>query len=182
MTVKSIRKRVDRRSGQIKGPLFHRVKQRQHCFRQTRQIPLGTLGLIAIGIASAMIDRAENGRWVVRFHEGTWAVVDGFAGERHVIGIHDSMNKPDEHPAGDERRLAFDDGFEKGEVGVGRTVEFRVMAFPGVVGECLQGDLILAGGGPFKCTGADVTGGDAGQHGAGQRLLAHDRLAGGGHC
>ena len=69
--------------------------------------------LVAVGVAAAAVDRAEDGGRVVRLHERARAVVDRLAGDRHVVGVHDAVDEADEHPAGDERRLGVDDGVEE---------------------------------------------------------------------
>ena len=44
------------------------------------------------------------------------SVVDGLAGDRHVVGVHDAVDEPDEHPLRDEGRLGGDDRLEQREV------------------------------------------------------------------
>ena len=137
--------------------------------------------MISVGVAFVAVDGAEGGVGVVVVHEGAGAVVDGFAGEGHVIGIEDAVDEADVHPAGDEGGLAFDGGVEEGEgwgVGFG---EIGVVALEGVIGEGFEGVGVLVGGGPLEGADADVAGGDAGEDGAGEAAFAaDDGVAGGG--
>ena len=63
-----------------------------------------------------MIDRAEYGPGAECFDEGTGAVVDGFPGNAHVVGIHHAVNETDPHPAGDQGCLPIHDGMQEVEI------------------------------------------------------------------
>ena len=76
------------------------------------QVPLGDDRLVAVGVAPAVVDRAEDRGRVVGVHEGARPVVDGLAGDRHVVGVHHAVDEADEHPLRDQRRLRGDDGLE----------------------------------------------------------------------
>ena len=41
------------------------------------------------------------------FHERARTIVNGLAGDRHVIGVHHAMDEPDKQPAGDKRGLTI---------------------------------------------------------------------------
>jgi hypothetical protein len=135
--------------------------------------------LAAVGVAAGGVDGTEDGFRVVGFHEGAGAVVDGFAGEGHVVGVHDAVDEADLEPFRNQGGLAVDDGAEEvDDRGVGR--DFRVVALAEVVGEGGEGRGVAMGGGPLEGADADVAGGDAGEDGARELLLAEHRLAGGG--
>src|SRR5215510_10733965 len=68
---------------------------------------MGNVGLVAIRITSLIVDRTEHRRRVIDIHERTWAVVNGFARNGHVISIHDPVNEPDLHPLGDKGSLSL---------------------------------------------------------------------------
>ena len=158
--------------------------QRQQCFGETSEVPARDRRLVAVGVAALVIDAAEDGFGVIRFHEGAGAVVDGFAGERHVVGVHHAVDEAGVEPLGDQPGLAFGHGAQQGDValgGVGLGGQRRVVAGDGVVGQAAQGVDVAAGGEELEGAHAQVAGGHTGEHGAGQRALAVDGLAGGGH-
>ncbi len=132
-----------------------------------------------------LVDGAEHRGWVVGVEEGAGAVVDGLAGEGHVVGVHDTVDEADQHPPREQGGLAFDHGGEQREGSLvgGGLGEVGVVTAKGVVGEGAEGGAVIAvgdGGGPFEGAHADVAGGDAGEHGAGQGAgLAPHLLAGG---
>ena len=49
--------------------------------------------LIAVRVTPALVDGTEDLAWIVGFHEGTGAVVNRLSGDRHIIGVHDAMDK-----------------------------------------------------------------------------------------
>ena len=105
--------RGDRRFGLL-------VDQRQQRLGQARQVPLRDVRLVAVGVAAAVVDRAEHRGRVERVHERARPVVDRLAGDRHVVGVHDAVDEADEHPLGDQRRLRLDDGLEERESAAAR--------------------------------------------------------------
>ena len=74
------------------------VKQRKHGFGQTRQIPSSDAGLIGVRVSALMIDRTKAGARIVGLHKSAGAIVDRFARDRHIVCIHDAMNKANVHP------------------------------------------------------------------------------------
>src|SRR5258705_11014275 len=50
-------------------------------------------------------------------HEGAWTVIDGLAGYRGVVGIHDAVDETDQQPARDEIGLTCDHSVQKGMIG-----------------------------------------------------------------
>ena len=74
---------------------------------------------------------------------------------------------------------ARDHGFEQRAVGTLGLRSVRIVPGDDVVGERAHASAIAARGEELEGADADVAGGDAGQHRAGQRGLAEDRLAGG---
>ena len=68
-----------------------------------------TRGLVAVGVAAPLVDGAEHRGRVEHVHERARAVVDGLAGDRHVVGVHHAVHEPDEHPAGHQLGLRGDD-------------------------------------------------------------------------
>ena len=126
------------------------------------------------------VDGAEDGGGVVAVDEGARAVINGLAGERHVVGIHHAVDEADAHPLGDERGLALDGFHQKRD---DRLLGLRALGevpAQGVIGEEAQGGGIAEGGEILEGADADVAGGDAGEDGPGEGLLAEDGFAGGG--
>ena len=82
------------------------------------KVPLRHRRLVAVGVSAAGVDRAEHRRRVEGLHEGARPVVDGLAGDRHVVGVHHPVHEPDEHPLRHQRRLGGDDRLEQREVRV----------------------------------------------------------------
>ncbi len=114
-------------------------------------------------------------------HEGAWAVVDGFAGERHVVGVHHAMDEADQLPSGDQARLPFEDRVEETHVKhvrLRRVGELRIVSRPRVVGKRADGVLIVVCRGPLHGADADMARGHARQHRAVEHFLPIDRLAG----
>ena len=96
------------------------VEQRQQRLGEPGQVPGRDRGLVAVGVAAAVVDRAEHGGRVEGVHERARTVVDGLAGDRHVVGVHHAVDEPDEHPLRDQRGLRGDHPVEEREVRVVR--------------------------------------------------------------
>ena len=75
---------------------------------------------------------------MIGVHEGAGAIVDGFACDRHVVGVHHAMNEADEHPFGDEVGLARNHKVQKREDGVFLASGLRVMAGYDVIRELAE--------------------------------------------
>jgi len=162
---------------------FHRalrvgVDERQQGFGQSRQVPAGDAGLLAVGVAAGAVDGTEHRAGAVAFHEGAGAVVDGLARQRHVVGVHDTVDEADAEPARHEFGLALADGGQQVEVGLRAGRQCRVMAGNDVVGQALDLFRPLMGGEELEGADADMAGGDAGQHGAGLGAVAAHHVAG----
>ena len=96
------------------------IQEGQEGLGKAREIPVRDAGLVAERIAALMINRTEDGRRVIRIQERTRAIVERFAGNRHVIGIHDPVNEPHLHPPRYERgvRLTHCAQQRQGRVGL----------------------------------------------------------------
>ena len=92
-------------------------EQRQQAFGEPRQVPQRDPRLVGVGVAALFVDRGEHGRRIVFVHEGAGAVIDGLAGDRGVVGVHDAVDEADQEPACDEIGLPRDDAFEQGVIG-----------------------------------------------------------------
>jgi hypothetical protein len=92
---------IERRRRVLDCTIHVGVEQGQHGFGKPRQVPLRDRRLIAVGVTAGMIDRAEDRGRVVRVHKRARPIVDRFAGERHVVGVHYAVDEPDQLPACD---------------------------------------------------------------------------------
>ena len=153
------------------------MQQRQQCLRQPGEIPTGDRRLLIVGVPAVAVDGAEDGVRTVVIHEGTGSVVDRLAGEGHVVGVHDAVDKADVQPPRDQGGLSLNHRFEEIEVSPIRLQQLREMPRHGVVGQRAQGVQVIMRRGVLEGPDADVAGGDAGQHRPGQDFLAHDLLA-----
>ena len=85
------------------------VEQCEQALGQSRQVPLRDRWLIAVGVATAVVDRAEHRGRVVGIDERARPVVDGLTRDRHVVGVHHAVDEADQHPLRDQRGLRLDD-------------------------------------------------------------------------
>ena len=155
------------------------VQQRHQRLRQAGEVPLRDPRLIDIGVTTALIDRTEYRFRVEVVHEGARAIIDGLAGNRHVVGVHHAMDKADRHPFGEQRRLARDHAVEQRAIGRGAIGGGGIVAGDHMVGQVAERVEILARGEELKSTDADVAAGDPRQYRAGQGALAKHFFAGG---
>ena len=110
-------------------------QQRQQRLREAREVPLRDARLVAEGVAAGMVDRAEHLRRVVGVEERARPVVDGLAGDRHVVGVHHAVDEADEQPARDQVGLARDHRVEQRAVGIRRAGGSGIVPRDRVVGE-----------------------------------------------
>ena len=135
--------------------------------------------LVDVGVAAAVVDRAEHRVGLVGVHEGAGAVVDGLAGDRAVVGVHDAVDEAHQHPLGHQVGLARDHAIEQGAIRVLLVARIGIVAGDDMVGQQAQRLAIAARSEELEGADADVAGRDARQHRARQHGLAHHRLAGG---
>ena len=145
---------------------------------EPREVPLGRQGLVAVGVAPAVVDRAVDRGRVEGVQEGARPVVDGLARDRHVVGVHDAVHEAHQHPPGDQRRLNGDDRLEQRQVGALGGRGAGVVAADRVVGQAAEQVDVAGGRGVLEAADAQVAAGDPGEHGAGQQRLAVDRSPG----
>src|SRR4029077_16380716 len=125
-----------------------------------------------------VIDGTVDRPWVIDVDEGAGAVVDGLARYRHVVGVHDAMNKADELPLCYKRCLARDHQVEEGAVPVRGVNRLWVMPRDDVISAAPNRIQIPARREELQGADTDVARRDAGQYRAGQRRLAPNLLAG----
>ncbi len=172
-------RRLDRRVGVV-------VEQRQHRLGEASKIPRDDRRLVAVGVATAVVDRAEYRRRVVGIHERARAVVDRLARDGRVVGVHHAVDEPDRHPLRHERRLHGHDVIEQCERSV-----VSLSGIGNVAGDCVTGEppeefAVPARRRELERAHPDVAGRDPGED-SGRNVgdaavdLPQDRLAGGHH-
>ena len=149
---------------------------------QPGEVPLEHPRLVAVRVPAPVVDRAEHRRRVEAVHERARAVVDGLAGDGGVVGVHHAVDEPDEHPSGHEIRLTVHhvpEQLECRDLAVGGVGQ---VPGDGVVDEAPEQVDVARGGRVLERADAQVAGGDAGEHGAGQHArVASDALTRGDH-
>ena len=113
--------------------------QGQQGFRQPRQVPLENSRLLGIGVAALVVDGTEYCVRSEGLHERTGAVVDGFARQGHVVGVHDAVNEAQPQPLRHEGALPVCYGFQQGESAVVGLCQGGVMPLDGFLHQYLQG-------------------------------------------
>ncbi len=137
--------------------------------------------LVPVGVAPAVIDRAQDLLRIVLVEEGTGAVVDRLSREQHVVGVHHAVDESDGEPSRDELGLAGDHAVEHRAVGVLRTARVGEVAFDDVVEKDADGVLVTAGREVLDGADTDVALSDAREHGAGHGPRFAEDLLPGGH-
>ena len=148
-------------------------------FGQACQVPQADRRLIVVGIAPVAVNRTVDLVVCIVVHERTGAVIDGLAGNRHVVGVHYPVDEAKLHPLRDQCGLPVNDCFQQGKVRVCMVAACRVVVFDDVVGESGDGRQVAARGKELECADAHEAGCEAGDHPAGQQLLPGDFLASG---
>ncbi len=174
------RSEASQRGGRDRHRLVLLVGQeRQEGLGEAGEVPLRDDRLLTEGVAPGGVDRAEDRRGVEGVDEGAGAVVDGLAGDGHVVGVHHAVHEADQHPARHELGLGGHDRLEEGEVRLLGVCRPGVVAGDGVVGQAAQEVHVARRGGVLEAADAQVAARDPGQHRAGQQDLALDLRAGG---
>ena len=159
------------------GGLFTIAHQNGQAFAQTRQIPLGDAGLVGIGVAALGIDGGENRPGVIGLHEGAWAVINGLAGDGHIVGVHDTVDKADESPLRDQLGLPLYDGRKQSYGGMRRVPNLGVMAGNDMVGQQAQRFDLATRREILEGADADMARRHTRQHAPGNGALPIDPLA-----
>src|SRR5699024_30194 len=110
---------------------------------------------------------------MVEVHEGARTVVDRLTADCHIIGVHHSMDEPDQHPVTDELRLIPDYRFQECQVFFipGKFLQFRIVPADCVIRK--RSDIRLIAG-PYcilECSDTQVTHRHAGQYASRQNFL-----------
>ena len=111
------------------------MNQRQQGVGKPGEIPLGDLGLPAVGVPAAMIDGTEDGIRIVGVHERTGAVIDGFTANGHIVRVHNAMDEANQQPVGYQRCLPLCDCPEQGKIPIPVFSQIGKVATDGVVGK-----------------------------------------------
>ena len=153
------------------------VEQRQQAFGEPGEVPLRDRGLVRVGVAALPVDGAEHGGGIVGVQERAGAVIDGFARDRHVVGVHDAVHEADAQPLRHERRLPRHHALQEGAIGALGFRGRRVVPVNRVVGQVAERRRVLPGREELESADADVARGHASQHRAGELGVAPHGLA-----
>ena len=152
--------------------------ERQQCLGEPRQIPFDDGGLIGERIAPELVDRAEHLVRMVGVHESAWAVVDRLARDRGVVGVQNTMNESNEHPACGQPGQRCDHRVIESPIWIFGLARFRVVPRDRVVGENTKVFDVAPRSKILKRADAQMARCNAGQDAARQRAFAHDVFAG----
>src|ERR1700722_2154960 len=136
------------------------------------------MGLVAVGVASMMVDRTEYLVRIVSLHKGTWPVVDGFARDRRIVGVHYAMDEAEEQPARDEGCLSRDHAIQQIPVRTFRLFGVRIVPCHCVVCQRPNPFRVTPRGEVLERTHAKMAGRDTGQHGTWQSRFAQHPFSG----
>ncbi|MNS35204.1 hypothetical protein D3C72_673520 [compost metagenome] len=110
--------------------------------------------------------------------ESAGAEIDGFAGDRHIVGIHHAMDETHHHPSGDEFALPPGDAAQQGEVRIVCLFRLGIMTVDHVVREVFDRLVILARGEELERADTDMACRNAGEDAARQADFALHPFAG----
>ena len=94
---------------------------------EPRQVPERDPRLVRKGVSAVVVYGAEYGGRVVRIHEGARTLVDRFAHDGHVVGVHHAVDEAHEEPACDQVRLAGDHALQQRAVALRGLKRFGVV-------------------------------------------------------
>ena len=110
---------------------------------------------------------------MIAVHECAGAIIDGFAANQHIVGVHHPVNEPEADPLRDQVRLSVGHVLQH----FGRAVRVREMARLRMIEQRLKRIGVLKEAEKLKGPDTDMAAGDAGQHCAGQGGFAIDCVA-----
>ncbi len=139
------------------------ASKRQQGLRQPGQIPLRNLRLILVGITAILINRTEHRFRIVGLHECTGAVVDGFPGNAHIVGVHYAVDKTHAHPLRHQSCLALDDCTEKVQIAPFPSRQSGIVSCNGVIRQLSHTFMLAAGSIVFKASDTDMADGNSRQ-------------------
>ena len=109
---------------------------------------------------------------IILIHKRTWAVINCDACDMAIIGVHNTMDKPDAHPLRDQFDLPFNHSVQKT-----RGVACQgIMATDSIIKKCLEIFMIQPRCKVFKGANAQMAACDAGQYRARLRSFTIDSI------
>ena len=112
------RERNDDRGGHRDRLLWIVRQEGQQRFGQTCKIPARNVGLVAEGVASLVVDGAEDRAGIVGLHKRARPVIDSLARYRHVVCVHHAMDETHVHPLRDQRSLTLSHILQQSQEGL----------------------------------------------------------------
>src|SRR5215469_3187785 len=89
--------------------------------------------LIAVVIAPLEVDGAEYRVRMVCLHKGTRTIVDGLTGDGSIVGVHDAVNEPQQHPLRNQLCLPCNYSIQQHTIAPRHTGSFRIVPGDSVV-------------------------------------------------
>ena len=132
--------------------LFNQGQQR---LAQTKEIPVGDIGLLVVSVASLCIRVIANMAGVEGVQKLERAVVNRQPEDAHVVGVHHAMAKAHRLPSGHQLCGAFTDGLQQCGIGLGGIAAGGVMVLNDKVGQRLEFGVLIGVAEVFKMPEAD---------------------------
>ena len=162
------------------GILILRVDQQDQRFREARKVPLRQIGLVSKCIAPLPVDRGKDRLWAVSVDERAGTIVDRFARDGHVVGVHHPVDKAHMDPLRNQSSLTGLHLPEQFKIAIFGTFDLGIVARDGVVGQLPDPRVIAPCSEELKRADPQMRGRDPRQHRTLFRpVLAQYRFAGG---
>ena len=155
---------IDHRRRLCDGLVIICVDQAKEAFGKAGEVPCGHVGLIAVSVAALLVNGREARLRAVAVEEGTGAIVNRFARNGHVVGVHHTVHKADIDPLRDKARLPFGNALQEAEVAAFAPHKIGIMARYGVIRELLQHFSVAACRKKLKAADPQVRACNARQH------------------
>ena len=127
--------------------------------------------LVLIGITAHVINGTVDRLRMIGIHECAGAIIDGLPGDRHVVGIHHAVDKPDQLPLCHQGRLPLDHRIQQSQIRFVHRGQIRVVSVDHMIREQCQRLSIAASGKVLEGADPNMTAGNPGQHSTGQAVL-----------
>ena len=155
---------IDHRRRLCDGLVIICVDQAKEAFGKAGEVPCGHVGLIAVSVAALLVNGREARLRAVAVEEGTGAIVNRFARNGHVVGVHHAVHKADIDPLRDKARLPLGNAPQEAEVAAFAPYKIGIMARYGIICELLQHFSVAACRKKLKAADPQVRACNARQH------------------
>ena len=153
-----------------------RCDQMSQRFTQLGQVPVADLRLPSERVAAVAVGLVGGEVGIEPVHEPEGTVIERYAGERHVVGIHYAVDKPRRLPMRDQPRGFLHHGSEQQLIFVGLAGKLGVMPLEDEIGQPGDGFRAVGVMKIFETAEADMRVAQPHQQGAGLRRLPVHQL------